>query len=65
MSYINLNGCSLIDGPPEEDLKIVSPQCCELQVDMNPQVIDAWEKLWQGKARAKKLPMKLVVFKPL
>jgi hypothetical protein len=65
MTHIDLSGCRLIDAPPEINLRLVTPQVCTLLVHMKYDVIDHWERLWQGRGLAKKLPHNLIVFKPL
>lgn len=64
MTYINLHDCRLIKSLPENNLRIISPQCCELRVSMSPDVVGSWEKLWLGRVKVKKLPMNLYIFEP-
>jgi len=65
LSYIDVSGCETIASNPETELAVQNPEICTLLVSMEPDVCDAWLKLWRTTAVVTRLPHNLAIFKPI
>lgn len=65
LTYIDVSGCQEIKSNPETELIIQNPEICTLLASIEPNLCDAWIKLWRGKGIVTKLPHNLAIFKPI
>jgi len=65
LTHIDVSGCETIASDPGAELVIQNPETCTLLVSMEPDVCDAWLKLWRTTAVVTRLPHNLAIFKPI
>ncbi|XP_011881347.1 PREDICTED: tonsoku-like protein [Vollenhovia emeryi] len=64
LAYVDVSGCKNIASNPEAGLVIQNPKVCTLLASIEPNLCDAWIKLWRGTGIVTKLPHNLAIFKP-
>lgn len=65
LTLIDAAGCSTIIEKPKTNLIINDPPICTLIVSMTSEISNSWESLWQGHAIQYKMPLDIILIKPI